>query len=129
MPTPALSHTVTNGIRVEATAFYLPEESTPDERRFLFGYRIVILNEGQATATLRSRHWKIINGTGKFDEVRGEGVVGRQPRLAPGGSFKYTSYCPLNTEWGTMEGEYEFETDEGDRFAVKIGRFYLTNRK
>ncbi|HVT79348.1 MAG TPA: Co2+/Mg2+ efflux protein ApaG [Phycisphaerae bacterium] len=129
MPTPALSDTVTNGIRVGATAFYLPDESTPDEKRFIFGYRIVIVNEGTVPATLRSRHWVIIDGAGKVDEVRGEGVIGQQPRLAPGDGFKYTSYCPLTTEWGTMEGEYQFEAEGGERFEVKIGRFYLTRAK
>jgi len=129
MTTPALSDTVTNGIRVGATAFYLPDESTPDEKRFIFGYRIVIVNEGQAPATLRSRHWVIIDGAGKVDEVRGEGVIGQQPRLAPGDGFKYTSYCPLTTEWGTMEGEYQFEAEGGEMFPVKIGRFYLTRAR
>ncbi len=129
MSTPALSDTITHGIRVGATAFYLPEESAPEQRKFLFGYRIVIANEGRLTATLRSRHWRIIDGTGKIDEVRGEGVVGQQPRLAPGGAFKYTSYCPLSTAWGTMEGEFEFETDGGEKIEVKIGRFYLAKNK
>jgi len=129
MPTPALSDTTTRGIRVGATAFFLPEESDPDSRKFLFGYRIVIVNEGQAPATLRSRHWKIIDALGRIEHVRGEGVVGQQPRLAPGDGFKYTSYCPLGTEWGTMEGEYQFESDAGDAFEVKIGRFYLAKSK
>src|SRR4051812_37870725 len=111
MPTPALSDMTTRGIRVGATAFYLPEESSPSDGRYLFGYRIVIVNEGNAPATLRSRHWIIINGKGKVDEVKGLGVVGQQPRLGPGEGFKYTSHCPLETDWGTMEGSYEFETD------------------
>ena len=129
MATPVLSDITTNGIRVGATAFYIPEESFPEEKRFLFGYRIVIVNEGKTTATLRSRHWTIIDGTGTVEEVRGPGVVGQQPRLAPGDGFKYTSYCPLKTEWGTMEGSYEFESDSGERFQVKIGRFYLARGK
>lgn len=129
MPTPALSDTITNGIRVGATAFFLPEESSPEHKRFTFGYRIVIVNEGQFTATLRSRHWVIIDANGTIEEVRGAGVVGQQPRLAPGDGFKYTSYCPLTTEWGTMEGAYEFETDSGERFQVRIGRFYLARQK
>jgi len=63
------------------------------------------------------------------EEVKGEGVVGQQPRLAPGDGFKYTSYCPLPTEWGTMEGSYDFETDAGEHFEVRIGRFYLAKSK
>ncbi len=125
MPTPALSDTITNGIRVGATAFYLPEESDPDHKQFRFGYRIVIVNEGPATATLRTRSWRIIDANGTVEEVKGEGVVGQQPRLESGQGFKYTSYCPLSTPWGTMEGEYDFETDSGERFPVRIGRFYL----
>ena len=129
MPTPALSDTITNGIRVGATAYYLPDESIPGEHRYVFGYRIVIVNEGTAPATLRSRFWKIIDADGSIEEVRGPGVVGQQPRLAAGEGFKYTSYCPLKTEWGTMEGAYQFETDDGDAFEVKIGRFYLAKNK
>ena len=129
MPTPALSDTTTQGIRVGATAFYLPEESIPEERRYMFGYRIVICNEGSVAAKLRSRHWVIIDANGNLEEVKGEGVVGEQPRLMPGAGFKYTSYCPLHTTWGTMEGTYQFETDEGEMFEVKIGRFYLAKEK
>lgn len=129
MPTPALSDTTTNGIRVGATAFFIPEESDPDRKRYHFGYRIVIVNEGAAAATLRSRYWRIIDGNGAVQEVRGEGVIGQQPRLEPGQGFKYTSYCPLSTPWGTMEGEYDFQTDAGEHFAVRIGRFYLAQSR
>jgi ApaG protein len=129
MTTPALSDTTTDGIRVGATAFYLPEESDVDGKRYVFGYRIVIVNDGSQNATLRTRYWKIIDAKGNIDEVRGDGVVGEQPRLAPGQAFKYTSYCPLPTEWGTMEGTYQFERDDGEKFDVKIGRFYLAVKK
>jgi ApaG protein len=128
MPTPALSDTTTHGIRVGATAFYLPDESMPEEGRYLFGYRIVIVNESNTTATLRTRHWRIIDAHGNVEEVKGEGVVGQQPRLGPGEGFKYTSYCPLRTVWGTMEGSYQFETDAGEPIDVRIGRFYLTQK-
>lgn len=125
MAIPALSDVKTEGIRVGATAYFLPEESSPEDKHFVFGYRIVIVNEGSDVATLRTRHWVIIDGQGRTEEVRGPGVVGEQPRLEPGQAFKYHSFCPLTTEWGTMEGEYEFERDNGERFEVKIGRFYL----
>ena len=130
MSTPALSDTTTNGIRVGATAFFLPEESDADHKKFRFGYRIVIVNEGPSllprpATALRKR---IIDGNGVIEDVKGEGVVGQQPRLEPGQGFKYTSYCPLTTAWGTMEGEYDFfETDTGEHFAVRIGRFYLAS--
>ena len=129
MPTPALRDPITHGIHVGVTARYVPEESSPDERRYLFVYHIVIVNEGPAAATLRARHWVIIDGDGTVEEVKGEGVVGQQPRLAPGEIFKYTSYCPLTTEWGTMEGAYDFQTDAGEHFEVKIGRFYLAQAR
>jgi ApaG protein len=129
MSTPAMSDLNTEGIRVGATAFFLPDESDPDHHKYVFGYRIVIVNESAKTATLRNRHWVIIDGEGNIEEVRGVGVVGQQPRLAPGEGFKYTSFCPLRTEWGTMEGEYEFEWEDGRMSAVKIGRFYLAKAR
>lgn len=129
MSTPALSDTITDGIRVGATAFFLPHESDPERKRYVFGYRIVIMNEGVRTATLRSRHWTIIDADGTVEEVQGEGVVGEQPRLPPTQAFKYTSYCPLKTPWGTMEGIYHFEREDGTMFDVKIGRFYLAMDK
>jgi len=129
MPTPALSDTLTDGIRVGATAFFLPHESDPERKRYVFGYRVVILNEGSRTATLRTRRWTIIDAEGTVEEVQGAGVVGEQPRLVPNQAFKYTSYCPLKTQWGTMEGTYQFEREDGEVFDVKIGRFYLAMDK
>jgi ApaG protein len=125
----AVKDTVTHGIRVSATGFFVPEESSPAKGHYLFGYRVEIVNEGNVAVTLRRRHWIIIDGEGTEEVVRGDGVVGQQPRLAPGEGFKYTSYCPLRTEWGTMEGAYEFETDTGKRMEAKIGRFYLGRNK
>jgi ApaG protein len=75
------------------------------------------------------RHWTIIDANGHVEEIKGAGVIGQQPRLAPGEGFKYTSYCPLTTPWGTMEGAYHFERDDGSPLQVKIGRFYLATSK
>ena len=125
MATPEMSDTTTEGVRVGAAAFYLPEQSDPDERRFVFGYTIVIANEGDRPAKLLSRHWVIIDAEGRREDVRGPGVVGETPRLEPGQAFKYQSFCPLRTAWGTMEGTYTFRRDDGERLEVKIGRFYL----
>jgi len=125
MATPELSDTTTDGVRVGATAYYLPDESDPDERKFVFGYTIVVANDGDAPVQLLSRHWVIIDGTGRREEVRGTGVVGQQPRLEPGQAFKYQSFCPLRTPWGTMEGTYEMRRDDGTTFDAAIGRFYL----
>lgn len=125
MPTPTTSDTLTNGVRVTAAAFFLADESDPDARQFKFGYRITILNEGGVPVTLLSRRWHIIDANGQTEEVEGPGVIGQTPRLAPGEGFKYTSYCPLKTRWGTMEGIYSMERDDGTQFEAKIGRFYL----
>ena len=129
MATPVMSDVTTHGMRVGASAFFIPERSDPDEREYFFGYNIVILNNGADSAQLVSRHWVIIDAVGRREEVRGPGVVGQTPRLEPGQAFKYQSYCPLKTQWGTMEGSYRFRRDVGEEFEVKIGRFYLTMPK
>ena len=125
MPTPEMSDEVTEGIRVGASAFYLPQESDPDQDRFAFGYTIVIANEGDEPAQLLRRHWTIIDANGHREDVRGPGVVGETPRLEPGQAFKYQSFCPIGTPWGTMEGSYTMQRDDGRTFEAKVGRFYL----
>lgn len=119
------STTLTEGIRIHAAAQYLPQESEPDNRRYVYAYRIRMSNQGDATARLLSRHWTIVDSEGRREEVRGRGVVGEYPKLAPGENYSYVSYCPLATSWGTMEGSYTFERDDGSRFQVRIGRFFL----
>lgn len=104
---------------------YSPEESDPDAKRFIFAYRVRITHESGPAATLLSRHWIIVDADGERHEVRGEGVVGRNPTLDAGHSFEYASFCPLHTPWGTMEGSYTFTTDDGERFEVAVARFYL----
>ncbi len=119
------SNTVTRGLRVEAAAQYLPSESDPERGRFIFVYRIRITNDGHRNVQLRRRAWLIIDAKSKREEVRGEGVVGKQPRIAPGETFEYTSYCPLRTDWGTMEGHFSFAFEDGEEFRVDVGRFYM----
>src|SRR4051812_46355711 len=89
MPAPERSDTTTQGVRVGAAAFYLADQSEPEDHKFVFGYTIVIANEGDAPVQLVSRHWLIIDGEGRREEVRGPGVVGETPRLEPGQAFKY----------------------------------------
>jgi ApaG protein len=125
MPTPSTSDALTHGIRVTASAFYMPDESDPESRQYRFGYRITIYNEGTSPATLTSRRWLIIDADGNREEVEGPGVIGQTPRLEPGQGFKYTSYCPLKTTWGTMEGSYHMERDDGSEFDAHVGRFFL----
>ena len=124
---PLMSDKTTHGVRVGANAFYLPDESTPEDNEFVFGYRIVILNDSERTVTLKSRHWDLIDAEGELREVDGEGVVGQQPRLAPGEAFKYHSFAVLPTPWGTMEGYYNFRAEDNqEELKIAIGRFYLT---
>jgi ApaG protein len=120
------SDTVTHNVRVIADARYVPERSHPEEGYYFFSYKITIINEGMEWVRLLSRHWIIINAHGDRDDVRGPGVIGQHPNLAPGESFEYTSFCPLNTEWGTMEGAYTMQQGDGAEFEVAIGRFILT---
>lgn len=125
MATPDMSDITTHGIRVGATAYYLPDQSEPDQRRYVFGYTIVVSNNSDRAATLINRHWIIIDAYGRREDVHGPGVVGQTPRLEPGQAFKYQSFCPLRTVWGTMEGEYEMKRDDGSTFTAQIARFFL----
>lgn len=115
----------THGFRVEVSPEYLPEHSRPEQRKYVFGYRVRITNETGPRARLKSRHWVIVDADGDRHDVVGDGVVGHQPDLAPGQAFEYTSYCPLETTWGTMEGGFTFIAEDGKSFEVAVGRFYL----
>ncbi len=120
------SDATTEGIRIQAAAQYLPDESNPDAPLFLFMYRIVIQNVGRRTVKLRSRHRVIRDAFNERDDVRGAGVVGEYPLLAPGERYEYTSTCPLRTRWGTMEGSYTFEDSAtGETLEAEIQRFFL----
>jgi ApaG protein len=119
------STAVTQGIRVTVTARYIEERSTPARGRYFFAYSVVIENEGRAPAQLRTRHWIITDGNGKVEEVKGDGVVGKQPRLAPGERFEYTSGCELTTPVGTMHGSYQLRRDDGTWFDATIAPFSL----
>lgn len=105
---------------------FVAEQSDPGADLYLFAYTIRVENTGSVAAQLLSRHWIITDGNGKVEEVRGPGVVGEQPRLAPGESFEYTSGCPLNTPYGTMQGSYQCVGADGVAFDVPIAEFVLT---
>ena len=120
-----MSEMVTEGIRVRVRPAYHPEHSAPGHGRWFFSYTIEISNESASTAKLLSRSWRITDGNGAVEVVRGPGVVGHQPRLQPGQSFEYTSFCPLPTPIGSMEGAYTFVRDDGEEFDVAIGLFVL----
>jgi ApaG protein len=119
------SETVTQGIRILVEPEYVPEQSTPEADKYLFAYKVTITNEGDQWAKLLTRHWVIINADGDDEIVEGPGVVGYTPDLAPGESFEYTSFCTLDTKWGTMEGYYNFIREDGSSFEAGISRFYL----
>lgn len=120
-----MSNTETEGIRVVVKASYWPERSAPEAGQWAFKYAIEIRNQGSRTATLRARHWVITDANGRVEEVRGEGVVGKQPRLEPGDAFEYTSWAMIKTPFGLMHGEYVMERSDGSRFEAKIGEFAL----
>ena len=120
------SETTTAGIKVRAVPHYEPEHSTPEVSKYLFSYHISITNESESPIKLISREWLIINADGDETDVRGPGVIGEQPYLEPGQTFEYSSFCILDTVFGTMEGFYYMERDGGDMEKVKIERFYLS---
>ena len=119
------SEAVTNGVRVEVRARYAPDHSEPLHQQWMFQYTITISNEGSETVQLISRHWVITDASDRVQEVKGLGVVGRQPTLAPGESFEYTSGCPLGTPFGSMQGTYQMVTSGGQRFDAEIAPFAL----
>ena len=108
----------TNGISVTVEPQYLDDRSRPDEGYFVWSYTVTIVNNGKRTVTLKTRY-------GKLQEVRGAGVVGEQPTLAPGGTFRYTSGAPLGTPSGFMSGAYQMETEDGEPLNVDIPAFSL----
>ena len=115
----------TDAIRVTVKPIYLEEQSSPTENHFVWAYQVRIENTGSETVQLLNRHWHITDSMGRQQEVRGAGVVGEQPTLAPGESFEYTSGTPLSTPSGIMVGSYEMERADGRRFNVAIPAFSL----
>ena len=115
----------TNGISVTVEPQYLDDRSRPDEGYFVWAYTVTIVNNGKRTVTLKTRYWKIVDANGRVQEVRGAGVVGEQPTLAPGSSFRYTSGAPLGTPSGFMSGAYQIETEDGEPLNVDIPAFSL----
>jgi ApaG protein len=116
---------VTHGIRVRVEPQYVEDQSSPDENHFFWSYTVTISNEGAQAVQLRSRLWRITNAIGMTQEVRGPGVVGLTPTIAPGQSFSYTSGCPLETPSGIMVGSYQMEDAVGQLFDVAIPAFSL----
>ncbi len=120
-----MSDTTTEGIRIEVGSTYVPENSVPDNSYYFFAYRVRISNVGDRTAQLISRKWVITDANGQVETVQGAGVVGEQPLLEPGQCFEYTSYCPLPTPVGSMQGAYRMVDREGRKFEAIIAPFSL----
>lgn len=121
----AVSSAITEGIRVSVESTYIPEQSAPRSKRYVFAYTVKIVNEGADSVQLRSRHWIITDGNGKIEEVRGPGVVGQQPLLRPGEHFEYTSGCVLQTPRGEMHGSYQMFRQDGRAFDATVAPFAL----
>ncbi len=120
-----MDHETLNHIDVQVETNYMETQSQPDEQRFVFSYTVTIRNEGKAPARLMNRHWIITDANGKVQEVRGEGVVGEQPHLKPGESFRYTSGTVLDTPVGSMQGSYDMVDNLGNHFDALIPAFSL----
>jgi ApaG protein len=116
---------VTQDIQVTVLTEFVPERSDADEAAYFWAYTVEISNQGEETVQLTARYWRITDGNGRLEEVRGPGVVGEQPVLKPGESFRYTSGCPLSTPSGIMTGTYKMVTDKGNAFEVEIPVFSL----
>lgn len=126
MTEPPLFTAVTRDVRVSVRAFYLEDQSKPEEAHFVWAYRVTIENGGPVTVQLLKRSWLITDAMGRTQQVHGPGVVGEQPVLEPGESFEYTSGTPLSTPSGFMRGTYHMvERDSGEFFDVAIPAFSL----
>ena len=115
----------TRRIRVTVKPAYLDDQSDPEDDRYVWAYTVTIENRGSEPVQLLSRYWNIVDGAGRVQEVRGEGVVGAKPVIAPGESFQYTSGCPLETASGLMMGRYQMKAASGEDFEAEIPAFLL----
>ena len=115
-----------HNMEIDVQTQYVEDQSDPDAERYVFAYTVTIRNIGKVPARLLSRHWVITDANQKVQEVRGEGVVGEQPELAPGQQFVYTSGTMLETAVGTMKGSYQMQAEDGSRFDAEIGEFILS---
>lgn len=117
---------ITRSILVRVRPIYLHEHSSPKDKHYVWAYRVQIENNGGQPVQLLNRYWRIEDAEGNINEVRGPGVVGEHPVIAPGGQYEYGSFTHLPTTSGNMSGSYEMQIESGDRFDVAIPRFDLT---
>ena len=114
-----------NRIIVEAKSEYISDQSNPVEEKYFFSYNIKIINNSNQTAKLLSRYWHITDGLGNSEDIHGPGVVGKIPKIEPGESFSYTSYCPLKTPIGSMKGSFRMVNEDKEEFEVEVKKFKL----
>lgn len=122
----ALAETITNNFQVSAISRFIPERSNRDVPIFFFAYWITIKNIGETPAQLLNRYWHITDAHGRIQEIKGEGVIGNQPKITPGEAYQYNSFCPLPTEFGFMQGHYEMQAENDKLFQIKIPQFRLS---
>lgn len=115
-----------NKFQITVETKYLPEQSDASSQKFIWSYDITIVNESEEIAQLLHRYWRITDMTSKIEEIHGIGVIGLQPLLRPGKPFTYSSFCQLMTPQGTMEGYYEMQNLEEERFRIEIPKFILS---
>jgi len=122
---PLGSEATTHGLRIQVVPSFMDSHSDIERGKFIFSYKIFMTNEGTERVRLVSRAWKIVDADGTNNEVNGPGVVGQHPDLAVGETFEYSSFCPLPTAWGTMEGHFLFEREDKSTFEAQVARFYF----
>ena len=115
----------TENIKIEVHPTYFPEESDPKQSLYCFRYKVKITNLSSVSVQLMHRHWVIIDEAGQTEEVKGPGVIGKQPVIDPGMMFEYESFCPLTTPTGSMHGSYQMVRPNGDKLDVAIPKFML----
>ena len=120
-----MSKAITQNIEIVVESHFVEERSSSDRQLYFFVYEVQITNHGDVPVTLLSRHWIITDGSGRREEVRGMGVIGEQPRIMPGETYSYNSFCPLPTEVGTMAGSYQMIDESGGEFSAEIAPFTL----
>ena len=123
---PGSSDITTEGIRIRVGAQRVENHNFPDQEKNIFVYQVLIENCGEEWAQLLSRRWQIVDGDGHEEVVQGPGVVGKTPELEPGQAHEYKSFCPLDTDWGSMEGCFTFRRQDGSLFQAQVGRFFLS---
>lgn len=124
-----MSSAITNNVKIEVESEYLPDRSDVERSYYFFAYHVTITNDGEESVQLLSRHWIITNANGIVEEVKGAGVIGEQPVIEPGDSYEYSSFCPLNTSVGSMEGTYQMVSESGEAFDAIIEPFRLACSK